>query len=174
MKREDLKTLGLTDEQVDAVMKQHGADIQAEQARTAEIQTQLTEAQTQLRGYEGVDIEALQKQISDLQTEKSEMVFQGQLKDAITQAGGRSVKAISALMDVAALRDVTEGQAEAIAKAVADVKESNGWAFNTQETAAAGHVTTVATGDEHGTGGEADDISGVERLFMANNPGLKI
>lgn len=174
MKRDELKTLGLTDEQIDAVMKQHGQEIQTEQARATNIQNQLAEVQTKLKDYEGVDIQALNKTIDDLKKERADYLFTGKVKDAITQAGGRSVKAISALLDIDALKGLKEGQDEAIAKAVADAKTANSWAFATTEETPAPAPVTVKTGDEHGEGGTGDEISNVEKLFLAQNPGLKV
>lgn len=173
MKRDDLKTLGLTDEQIDAVMRAHGQEIQAEQAKTAEETKRATDAETKLKQYDGVDIDALNKEIDELKAEKASYLFNGKIKDAIQTAGGRSVKAISALLDIDALRALTEGQDEAITKAVADAKEQNSWAFAGATTPAETR-TTVKTGDEHGTAGEASEVSEVERLFLAQNPGLKV
>ena len=167
MKREDLKALGLDDAQIDAVMKQHGRDIQAEQARTAD-------AQTKLAAYDGVDVKALQQQVADLTAKNEAIIFNGKVKDAITAAGGRSVKAISALMDLDALKSTKEGQEDAIKAAVDQIKASDGWAFTGTETQPAAQPhTTVATGAEHGTGG-SDSMSGVEKAFRALNAGLKI
>lgn len=173
MKREELKELGLNDEQIDAVMRAHGQEIQAEQAKTAEEVKRATDAETKLKAFDGVDVADLNKQIADLKQEKAGYIFNGKIKDAIQGAGGRSVKAISALLDIDALRALTEGQDEAITKAVADAKKQNSWAF-TDATTPAETRTTVSTGDEHGSGGTGDEISNVERLFLAQNPGLKV
>lgn len=173
MKREDLKTLGLDDTQIDAVMKQHGADIQAEQAKTTAETTRAAEAENKLKAFDGVDVEALNATIKQLQDEKADYLFKGAVKDAIQAAGGRSVKAISALLDLDALRGTKEGQTEAIAKAVEDAKQQNAWAFKTAETKPE-TITTVDTGDEHGEGGNGSEVSEVERLFLAQNPGLKV
>ena len=174
MRREDLKALGLDDTQIDAVMKQHGADIQAEQAKINEATTKLNEANEALKKFDGIDVEALNATIKQLQDEKADYLFKGAVKDAITAAGGRSVKAISALLDLDALRGTKEGQTEAIAKAVEDAKAANAWAFKTAETKPEKTITTVDTGDEHGEGGNGSEVSEVERLFLAQNPGLKV
>lgn len=174
MKRDELKELGLTDEQIDAVMRVHGQEIQAEQAKTAEALQRTTDAENKLKAFDGVDIDALNKEIDELKAEKASYLFNGKIKDAIQTAGGRSVKAISALLDIDALKALTEGQDEAIAKAVADAKEQNSWAFTTAETKPEATPVTVKTGDEHGEGGTGDEISNVEKLFLAQNPGLKV
>ena len=173
MKREDLKSLGLDDTQIDAVMKAHGADIQAEQAKTTDATNKLNEANEALKKFDGIDVDALNATIKKLETEKADYIFNGAVKDAITAAGGRSVKAISALLDLDALRGTTDGQTEAIAKAVEDAKQQNAWAFKTAETKPE-TITTVDTGDEHGEGGNGAEVSEVERLFLAQNPGLKV
>ena len=174
MKRDELKELGLTDEQIDAVMKVHGQEIQAEQAKTAEEVKRATDAENKLKAFDGIDIDALNKTIDELKAEKADYLFTGKVKDAIQTAGGRSVKAISALLDIDALRGLKEGQDEAIAKAVADAKTANSWAFAATEETPAPAPVTVKTGDEHGEGGTGDEISNVEKLFLAQNPGLKV
>lgn len=174
MKREELKEIGLTDDQITSIMKIHGQDIQAEQARTAAAQKTADDNAEKLKTYEGIDVAALQKEIQTLQTEKSQYIFNGKIKDAINAAGGRSVKAISALLDLDALEKTTENQDEAITKAVEALKADNAWAF--QEAAQPQQETPkmkISTGDEHGTGGSSDDMDGVEKYFREINPGLK-
>ena len=173
MKREELVALGLTEEQVAEVMKQHGLDIQAEQAKLTPVQQALDKANSSLKAFEGVDVDALKKEIDDLKNEKATYLFDSKIKDAITAAGGRSVKAISALLDIDTLKALTEGQDDAINKAVEDAKTANGWAFTTEgKPSKEEPIVTVKTGDEHGSSGDSG-LDGVLSAFQAKNPKLK-
>lgn len=72
MKREDLKTMGLTDENIDAIMKLHGADIESHKAALTALtgerdtyKTQADEATKQIKAFEGLDIEGVKKAAAD-------------------------------------------------------------------------------------------------------------
>jgi len=67
MKREDLKKLNLTDEQIDSIMGLHGADIESHKTKLTDLQaqfdaaqTQLTEANTAIEGFKKLKPEELQ------------------------------------------------------------------------------------------------------------------
>jgi hypothetical protein len=90
MKTEFLKELGLTEEQVTAIMAENGKDIQREKdkASKAELERdgykeQLDTAQTALKEFEGVDIKELQGKVSELTNNLSEKdaEFQKKLSD---------------------------------------------------------------------------------------------
>lgn len=75
MKREELKKLGLTDEQIDAVMKENGIDIESEKAKTVKAETErdgfkttLDDTQTELKKFDGLDVEAQKQSVLDLQS----------------------------------------------------------------------------------------------------------
>ena len=57
MKREDLKAIeGLTEEQINAVMRLHGLDAAAHQATVQGLQAQLATAQQGLAAFDGVEM----------------------------------------------------------------------------------------------------------------------
>lgn len=60
MKTEDLKAQGLTDEQVAFVMAENGKDINREKTKAEGYKTQLDEAKTSLKAFDGVDVKDLQ------------------------------------------------------------------------------------------------------------------
>ena len=98
MKRDELKAIeGLTDEQIDKIMAIHGADATAWNAR-------LKTAEDKAAKYEGVDIEEMKKEISTLKETNAAIIYDNQITRAIEKAGGRSVKAIRALIDEEALK----------------------------------------------------------------------
>ena len=84
MKREDLRKLGLTDEQVDQVMSMNGDDVNAQKAIVAQRDETITALTTERDGLKeqvtardkdiadlkkaAGDNESLNKQLSDLQT----------------------------------------------------------------------------------------------------------
>ena len=88
MKREFLKELGLTDEQIDKIMAENGGDIQREQEKLNEkvkeleiVSGQLTEANKTIKSYKDMDIDKIKqssaeweekynKAMGDLKTER--------------------------------------------------------------------------------------------------------
>ena len=108
----------LTPEIIDAIMAENGRDIEAAKKPFADydsIKEQLQTAKDGLKTFEGVDVAQLQGQIATLNTQLADkdkewqekldtMAFEGKVKDAITEARGKNVKAISALLDMDALK----------------------------------------------------------------------
>ena len=108
----------LPKEIIDEILAENGRDIEAAKKPFVDYQSikeQLEEAKKALKAFEGVDASQLQAKIKELQgqlTSKDKewqekldgMAFEGKLKDPITAAKGRSAKAISALLDMDALR----------------------------------------------------------------------
>ncbi len=75
MKREFLKTLGLTDEQIDSVMGENGKDIETHktaaetQKTTAEqYKTQLEEASKAIDGFKAMDVEGVKRSAEEYKT----------------------------------------------------------------------------------------------------------
>ena len=72
MKREDLKNLGLTDEQIEKVMAEHGKDITSLQEKVNDgLKSQLDERDKQLDSLQksSKDIDDLNEQIKQLQSD---------------------------------------------------------------------------------------------------------
>lgn len=59
MKTEELKTQGLTDEQIAFVMSENGKDVKREKDKAESFKTQLETAQEQLKAFEGKDFDKL-------------------------------------------------------------------------------------------------------------------
>lgn len=79
MKREDLKALGLADEQIEKVMAENGKDIEkhkteAETLKTANQQqkTQIEEANKQIEAFKGLDVEGTKKAAEEWKTKFEE------------------------------------------------------------------------------------------------------
>ena len=152
MKREFLENLKIGDqplskEAIDAIMQENGRDIEAAKKPFSDyesIKTQLATATEGLKAFEGVDIKDLQGQVAKLTKDLSDqadahkaqladMAFDGVLKDAITAAKGRSVKAVRAMLDVDALR-ASKNRETDIKAALDGLKKDSGYLFEAAET----------------------------------------
>lgn len=183
MKREDVKKQipGITEEQLNWIMQENGSDINREKSAAAALQTQLDNANAQLKtaqdGLKAFDgkkkpeeYEAeLTKLKADMKAQAEGFAFDNALDAAIMGKKGRSVKAVRALLDVDALKGSTDRSTD-IAKALDEAAKANPWAFG--EDGAAG-VAVVSTGAEHGAP-PANESDGVEAAFKSLNPELNL
>lgn len=150
MKREFLQNFKvgeqpLPKEIIDAIMAENGRDVEAAKAPFADndhIKTQLAEAQTTLQGIQqkDTDLAAAQQKaqeweqkynqaVADHQAELADRDFQRVLSEAITGAKGRNAKAITALLDVDALRN-SKNQESDIQSALAQLQKDSGYLFD--------------------------------------------
>ena len=135
----------LPKEVIDAILAENGRDIENAKKPFADydaVKGQLKIAQEGLKAFEGVDVGQLQGKIKELtgmlsgkdkewQAKLDDMVFDGRIRDAIAAAKGRNAKAISALLDVEALR-ASKNQEADIKAALEAVKKDNGYLFETE------------------------------------------
>ncbi|MBO5198053.1 MAG: phage scaffolding protein [Lachnospiraceae bacterium] len=139
MKREDLTAKGLTQEQIDFVMAEHGKELNPVIAERDGYKTQLGEAQRSLESLKGVDVQALQGKITDLTNQlagkdaeinqvKADAQFNELLKEAIRSAGARSEKAVIPFLDIPALKK-SKNQSDDIKAALESVKKDNDFLF---------------------------------------------
>ena len=134
MKREDLKAIeGLTEEQINAVMRLHGLDAAAHQATVQGLQAQLATAQQGLAAFDGVDINDLRSQITNLtnqlRQQAAEFTFTGVLRAAAHEAGALDENdAIALLPNRATLRE-SKNQAEDVKQAFSDLKSRKPYLF---------------------------------------------
>lgn len=150
MKKEALQKLGLTEEQITAVLKENETDLAVEQRKiqSAELERdnykgQLDAAQIALKEFEGVDVKELQGKIQTLtndmaakeaeyQGKIADMQFTDQLKGEIQKRGGRNEKAIMGILDVNALKE-SKDQSKDINAALDAIKESDAYLFGSDE-----------------------------------------
>lgn len=137
----------LPKEVVDAILAENGRDVAEAVKPFADyesVKAQLQTARDGLKAFEGVDVKDLQGQVAKLtkdlsdkeaehQAKLAELAFDGDLKDAITAARGRSVKAIRAELDVDALRASKNRQAD-IKAALEGLKKDSAYLFEPEET----------------------------------------
>ncbi|TYU82176.1 hypothetical protein FZX01_15915 [Listeria monocytogenes] len=119
MKREDLKALGLTDEQIESVMTAHGQSVQSLNTQIATLQQSEKELQSQVSKRDAdlkkiqkdnSDNEELKAQIKDLQKENAEQETKYQesivsiqrdsaLNNLLAETKAKNPKAVAALLD---------------------------------------------------------------------------
>lgn len=111
--------------------------LEAAEAEKQANDTAMEELKKQLEGFKDVDVTALNQRITDLENEKvsikkeydekiADRDFNDILKDSIVSAKGKNAKAITALLDLEALKD-SKNQKEDIAaalKALAEAEDS--------------------------------------------------
>lgn len=134
MRREDLRAIeGLTEEQINEIMRLHGQDAATYQANLQSLQAQLTTAQQGLAAFDGVDVNELHGQITNLTNQlaaqAAEYAFNDVLRNAAREAGALDeADAITLLPDRATLRD-SKNQAEDVKQAFADLKAHKPYLF---------------------------------------------
>lgn len=196
MRREDLRAIeGLTEEQINEIMRLHGQDAAAHQATVQGLQAQLTTAQQGLAAFEGVDVNDLRSQISDLTNQltqqAAEFAFTGVLRAAAHEAGALDEEdAITLLPNRATLRD-SKNQAEDVKNAFAALKTHKPYLFQQGSPAPQDSGTDPQPGNEpqgnpiivpkpRSQGGSAQpslqeflQMSGAERMALrTRNPAL--
>lgn len=152
MKREELKELGLTDEQVGSIMALHGVTVNELNSRVSTAEQQATQYQEQLEKNQNElnDFKAnakgnedLTKQLEDLQSkfDETKTSSEQQIADlkkssaidlALTQAGAKNIKAAKALLDSESLELTDEGL-KGLDEQLAALKESDGYLFGQSE-----------------------------------------
>lgn len=110
------------------------ADYEKQTDKVTSLTDQLNTVKEDMKKFEGVDPEALKNQISDLnqkladkdteyQNQIADRDFQDMLKNAIAEAKGKNAKAITALLDVDALK-ASKNQASDVAAALKALSEA--------------------------------------------------
>lgn len=135
--------------------------------------TAMEELKKQLEGFKDVDVTALNQRIADLETEKSnikkeyddkiaERDFNDILKDSIATANGKNAKAITALLDVEALK-ASKNQKEDIAAALKALTEAEDSKMLFGEPA----PTVVGNGDPIGLVNKGNNPTGATAQMRA-------
>ena len=179
MKREELTAAGLTDEQIDKVMKLNGDDINREKAKFAdydEIKAQLEKANATIDGmkdYEAVKADVLkyqqeaEKAKAEAAVKVQQLELQGKIKDFTSTkkfVNDITREAINAQLESALNDQANKGKSiDELFKALTDgkadiLKDDN-----------APTPPTVPP-----MGGNGDNVDGVTAAFKAMNPTLNI
>ncbi len=142
MKREFLQELQvegnpLPKEIIDAIMAENGRDIEAVKARYAESE-----------GAAGAWEEKYNQALAAHREELANVVFSHNLEKAILAANGRNAKAITALLDVDALK-ASENQQTALEEALQTLKQECSYLFQTETPPPYARGTGAAMPQEH-------------------------
>ena len=179
MKREELTAAGLTDEQIDKVMKLNGDDINREKSKYAdydEIKAQLEKANATLEGmkdYDNVKADVLkyqqeaEKAKAEAAAKVQQLELQGKIKDFTSTkkfVNDITREAINAQLESALNDQANKGKSiDELFKALTDSK------------------TDILKDDSQPTpptvppmGGNGDNVDGVTAAFKAMNPTINI
>lgn len=196
MKTEDLKEQGLTDEQIQYVMKEYGKDVKKLQrdneTLTADRDNWKSKAETAeetLKGFDGIDPEQIQKDLKewqkkaeDAEKDYKEKLYERDFADALGKEF-ETIKFSSEAAKKQIMNDVKaaglklhDGKILGLNDLIAQMKESDASAFVDENAAkakaGAARFTTPKTGAGAGTGGH---VSMTELMRMKNeNPNLDI
>ena len=142
MKREELKELGLSDENVTKVLDMHHAEIDPVNEELKKVKDDLEVAQYKvkkteesLKKFEGIDPEKLQGEVEALKgeiqkkdeehaKELADRDFNDLISSSIREANGLNEKAITALLDVDTLKQ-SKNQKEDVAAAIKALTEKD-------------------------------------------------
>ena len=150
MKTEELKALGLTDEQIAGVFKLNGKseskgkeELDKVTAERDSLADKLKTAEEALKGFAGEDIKELEGKIATLQADLkakdddynakiADLSFNALLDSLLAASGSRNTKATKALLDLESLKG-SKNQKEDITAAIAAVKADNDYLFTSNE-----------------------------------------
>lgn len=152
MNAEDLKKLGLEDEEViQKIIVLHGKDIEGHKTKLTTAQTeldstkaQLAEANKAIEGFKGMDIEGVKKSADEWKTKAetaqaeaakqvAALKFEHTLGDALTGAKAKNAKAVKALLDLENLKlNETDGSIIGLDDQLKKIKESNDYLFDSE------------------------------------------
>ena len=133
------------------------ADWQKQKDKVDSLTASLNETQEALKAFDGVNVDELNKKIEELNSQiaKNEEAYEAKiadrdfsdlLKSAIADANGKNAKAITALLDVDALKS-SQNQKEDIAnalKALSEAEDSK-MLFGSTEPAPVGTTSPIGT-----------------------------
>ncbi|MDB7101867.1 phage scaffolding protein [Enterococcus mundtii] len=189
MKREQLKELGLTDEQIGSVMALHGTTVNELNSNVATAEQQANQYKEQLDANQS-ELDALKKsakgneeltaQLSELQekynqaksdseTKIAEIKKTSAVELALTQAGARNIKAAKALLDSEKLELSDEG-IKGIEEQLTALKESDAYLFE-QDTSTPPPADKKATfdGNASGTATPSQDDATAQMIAAMTN-----
>lgn len=120
MKREDLKSLELSDEIIDKVMALHGAGIESHknqlttaQAEVETLKTQLTEAGTTIEGFKKLDVDAIKAAADDYKAKFEQATAEAQkqiLSIKRDHALERDLKEVYKVKDIKSVKAHLDGE----------------------------------------------------------------
>lgn len=158
MKREDLKAMGLTDDQVNTIMTQNGQDIEnakqnaiaTEKARADGLQTQLDTLTADLTTARNEAITANDMKTRLEAAEAKVKAFQRStaIHDGLVQYKPRDAKMLAKLLDDSKISIADDGSISGLAEQVEALKQSSGYLFADMPDPKGGNPDAGAGGKE--------------------------
>ena len=150
MKRDQLKDLQLTDEQIEQIMKLNGHDIEKAkgsfetlQAENEALKKQTADYEASLKNFKksAKDNEELTAQIEELQNQSKKqkdefeatvhgLKLNSAVKDALASAHVRNAKAVKGLLDMDKVDFDKDGNLTGLDDQLAAIRESDGYLFD--------------------------------------------
>lgn len=150
MKRETLKDMGLTAEQVDKIMELNGVDIEKAKGKANELATENTELKAQLKKRDddlvelrksvkdnetlSADFKALQEKYkndrADLEKQVAQIKLTSALDMGLSGAKVRNAKAIKGLLNMDAIKLDDAGQLTGLADQLKAIRKSDPYLFD--------------------------------------------
>ena len=150
MKREELKKLNLTDEQIDKVMSLHGADVESTKSKIDELnktneslQSQIAERDKDLKTLkkQAGDNEDLTNQFKELQSkykqdtdnltkELQQTKLNSAVDSALSKAKVRNSKAAKALLNMGEVKLNDKGEVEGLDDQISSLQKTDGYLFD--------------------------------------------
>lgn len=176
MTREELKALGLTDEQIEKVMASHGKAINASKEKADKVEgleSQIADYKQQIKdrdkqieelGKSAGDNKELLEKIEQLKEENTQattelqekldkQAFDYSLDKALTKAGVRNAKAVKALLDTEKIK--LDGESLlGLDDQLKEIKKSDAYLFDLDDK---GNPRIVNPGNPNGGGEGGDD-----------------
>ena len=174
--------LTLTDEQTEAINKavaenyktvaEFDKKVSKITSERDALQTQYDDVKKSLASFDGVNVDDLKGQITKLQgdlkakdeeyaAKEAERTFNETLSGAITAAGGKNAKAITAKLDLDSLK-ASKNQGEDIKNAIEAIRKSDAYMFGSEEP----HKNAVgATGGADGKEPSGDEFAAMRALM---------
>lgn len=139
MKTDDLKSHGLTDEQIAFVMAENSKDVKREKDKADTYKTQLDTAKESLKAFDGVDVAELRNKITTLtanlankESEYTAKLAERDFNDLVSKYAGefkaRDVKAVMPFLDVDKLK-ASKNQNDDIKAAFENVRKDKAYLF---------------------------------------------
>lgn len=139
MKREDLKAMGLTDEQVNIIMTQNGQDIEnakqnaaaTEKARADGLQNQLDTLTTDLENArkDAGNLKDMQNKLDAANAKVKAFQRSTAIHDDLAQYKPRDVKVLAKLLDNDKITIAEDGTISGLKEQVESLKQTNAYLF---------------------------------------------
>jgi uncharacterized protein YjiS (DUF1127 family) len=176
MKREQLKDLGLTDEQIESIMKMHGQDVQKYsdydelKAKNTSLTEQVEKNAKDLKGLSKLtkDNEELNSKITSLTDENKQikadsekkianMKLDSAVNNALSGRKARNTKSVRALLDMDNVKLSEDGQLSGLDDQLDTIEKDNPFLFDKGQ-----HQNYKPTGDDHN-----NDATGKDAFLQA-------